>query len=78
MAALHGKLQSVADRHRWSVTQLALVWALSHPAVTFAIVGASTPSQAEHNLAISGERLSQDEVAECEALVTAARHDRRA
>ena len=73
MAFLHGELQTVADRHGWSVTQLALVWVLSHPAVTFAIVGASTPSQVEHNLAVSGERLSDDEVAECEALVSEAR-----
>ncbi len=73
MAFLHGELQKVANRHEWSVTQLALVWALSHPAVTFAIVGASNPGQAEHNLAISGERLSEDEAGECEALVKAAR-----
>ncbi len=73
MAFLHRELQEIADRHGWSVTQLALAWVLSHPAVAFAIVGASTPSQVEHNLAVSGERLSKDEVAECEALVKEAR-----
>jgi aryl-alcohol dehydrogenase-like predicted oxidoreductase len=73
MAALHRELQKVADRHGWSVTQLALVWALSHPAVTFVIVGASSPEQVDHNLAASGERMSQDEVAECEALVRESR-----
>ena len=69
MASLHGELQKVAERHDWSVTQLAIAWVLSHPAVTFAIVGASTPEQAHHNMAVSGGRLGDDEVAECEALV---------
>ena len=69
MASLHRELQKVADRYDWTVTQLAIAWVLSHPAVTFAIVGASTPSQAEHNMAVSGRRLSGDEVEECEALV---------
>ncbi|TVR53004.1 MAG: aldo/keto reductase [Spirochaetaceae bacterium] len=73
MVFLHRELQKIADRHGWSVTQLALAWVLSHPAVTFAIVGASTPSQVEHNLAVSGKRLSKDEIAECEALVKEAR-----
>lgn len=68
MASFHQELQKIADRHNWTVTQLAIVWVLSHPAVTFAIVGASTPSQAEQNMAVSGQRLSDDELSECEVL----------
>jgi aryl-alcohol dehydrogenase-like predicted oxidoreductase len=65
----HAKLQKVAEGHNLSVTQLAIAWVLSHPGITFAIVGASTPEQAEHNIAASGVRLEQDVLDECEAIV---------
>jgi len=65
----HAELQKVAERQSLSVTQLAIAWVLSHPGITFAIIGASTPEQAEHNIAASGVRLSQDVLDECEAIV---------
>jgi len=49
---------------------LAIAWVLSHPAVTYAIVGMSTPAQAEHCVAASGKRLSKDVAEECERIVT--------
>ncbi len=64
----HAGLKAVADRHGKSVTQLAVAWVLSHPGVTFAILGASTPEQAKHNLETSGWRLCKDEMDECEAI----------
>lgn len=69
MLSLHRELDLVAKRHDWTVSQLAIAWALSHPAVTFVIVGASSPEQAKENLSVSGHRLRQDEVDECDALV---------
>jgi aryl-alcohol dehydrogenase-like predicted oxidoreductase len=65
----HAELQKVAQRHDLSVTQLAIAWVLSHPGITFAILGASNPEQAEHNVAASGVRLDQDVLDECEAIV---------
>lgn len=66
---IHARLQEIADRDGKSVSQLAIAWVLSHPGVTFAIIGASTPQQAEHNLAASGYRISGDVIAECEQIV---------
>lgn len=66
--AVHRELQKVADRHDKSVAHLAIAWVLSHPGITFAILGASDPSQAEHNLEATGFRLPKDEVEECERI----------
>lgn len=63
------ELAKVAARHGKSVTHLAIAWVLSHPAITFALLGFSNPAQAEHNLQASGFRLSKDEMDECEAIV---------
>ena len=66
---VHARLREVAEKENMSVAQLAVAWVLSHPGVTFAILGASTPAQAQHNLAASGRRLSRDVMGECEEIV---------
>jgi aryl-alcohol dehydrogenase-like predicted oxidoreductase len=66
---MHGRLRAVAERYGRDVAQLAIAWVLSHPGVTFAIVGASTPAQADQLLAASGWRLEQDVIDECESIV---------
>jgi predicted oxidoreductase len=40
---VHAELQKVAARHAKSVTHLAIAWVLSHPGVTFAIMGGGIP-----------------------------------
>lgn len=70
---MHDGLRAVAERFDRNVAQLALAWVLSHPGVTFAIVGASTPAQADDLLAASGWRLEQDVLDECSAIVREAR-----
>lgn len=66
---VHAQLRSVAEEHDLSVAQLAIAWALSQPGVTSVIMGASTPEQAEHNLAASGRRLPKDVAGHCEDIV---------
>ncbi len=66
---VHARLREVAEKENMSVAQLAIAWVLSHPGVTFAILGASTPAQAEHNLAASGRRLGRGLMEECEEIV---------
>jgi len=65
---IHARLRELAEEQGLSVSQLALAWALSQPGVTSVIMGASTPDQAEHNLAASGRRLSADLARECERI----------
>lgn len=67
--AAHDQLRAIAEAHGRSVTQLAVAWVLSHPGVTFAIVGMSTPEQAAHLIEASGWRLEPDVMAECERIV---------
>lgn len=66
---MHAELAKVGERFGLSVAQLAIAWVLSHEGVTCAIVGASTPAQAEHNLAASGQRLPPETLEECERIV---------
>lgn len=66
---VHAELAEVADGQGLSVSQLAIAWALSQPGVTSVIMGASTPEQAAHNLAVSGRRLSPDVALQCERIV---------
>jgi aryl-alcohol dehydrogenase-like predicted oxidoreductase len=60
------RLRKPAADSRRTLTQLAVAWALSHPAVSVALVGAKTASQAKENAAAFDSPLSQnvlDEVA---------------
>ena len=67
----HSDLRRIAEEQGMSVAQLAIAWVLSHPGVTCAVIGASTPEQAEHDLAASGRRLEPALLEECEKIAKA-------
>jgi L-glyceraldehyde 3-phosphate reductase len=59
------KLNEIAARRGQSLAQLAISWVLRQPAVTSALIGASSVKQLEQNYAaISGKALTPDELAE--------------
>jgi L-glyceraldehyde 3-phosphate reductase len=58
-------LNRIAERRGQSLAQLALTWVLRDPRVTSVLVGASSVTQLEDNLAaLDGPELSEDEIAE--------------
>ncbi len=59
-------LRSIGERHGRSPGEVAIAWALRHPAVTGAIVGARRPDQVEGIIGAGTFRLSEDELAEIE------------
>jgi aryl-alcohol dehydrogenase-like predicted oxidoreductase len=62
------KLKPIAERYQKTVLHLAIAWVLIHPAVTAAIVGARRASQVDEIVGGAGWRLSDEEMAEIEAL----------
>jgi aryl-alcohol dehydrogenase-like predicted oxidoreductase len=62
------KLKPIAERYQKTVLHLAIAWVLMHPAVTAAIVGARRASQVDEIVGGAGWRLSDEEMAEIEAL----------
>jgi len=60
-------LREIANRHNRFVGEVAIAWALRHPAVTGAIVGARNARQAEEVMRAGELRLSDEEVNEIEA-----------
>ena len=62
-------LNEIAQRRGVTLAQLALLWVLRQPAITSALIGASSVAQLEQNLAaVAAEPLSEDEIAEIEPL----------
>ncbi|MBM9460003.1 aldo/keto reductase [Nocardioides sp. zg-536] len=59
-------LQGIAERRGQTLAQLALTWVLRDPAVSSAIIGASSVEQLRSNLAALAADLSDDEVAAIE------------
>lgn len=60
-------LNDIAAARGQSLAQLALLWALRHPQVTSALIGASSVEQLENNVAaLDGAALSADEIAAIE------------
>jgi aryl-alcohol dehydrogenase-like predicted oxidoreductase len=53
-----------ASDHGRDGIQLAIAWALAHPAITSCIAGAKTPEQAVHNASAADWRLSGADMAE--------------
>jgi aryl-alcohol dehydrogenase-like predicted oxidoreductase len=64
--ALVDRLREIAKRHNRSVGEVAIAWALRHPAVTGAIVGARNAKQAEGVMRAGDLRLNDKEVNEIE------------
>lgn len=64
-------LNEIASRRGQSLAQLALVWALRDPRMTSLIIGASSVSQLENNVAaLDNVHLGDDELAEIERYAT--------
>lgn len=66
------ELKGVAARYDRSLPQLALRWAVSHPAVSTALVGCRTVAEVEDNVGAVGWSITDDDLAEIDAIF--ARH----
>lgn len=64
--ALAALLARIGERHGRSAGEVAIAWTLRHPAVTGAIVGARSASQADGMAGAADVRLDEDEVREIE------------
>ncbi|HVK57103.1 MAG TPA: aldo/keto reductase [Burkholderiales bacterium] len=62
------RLREIAKHHNASVAQISLAWLFTKPFVSSVIIGASKLYQLEDNLRAAHVRLSQDEVAELDAM----------
>ena len=58
------RLQMVAARHECAAAAVAVTWALRHPAVTAAVVGARRPDQVDQIVQAASIELSQEEIGE--------------
>jgi len=67
--ALVEKLRPIAERNGRTVAQLAVAWVLRRSEVTAAIVGARRPSQIEETAPAGDWVLSEEDVAEIDALL---------
>jgi aryl-alcohol dehydrogenase-like predicted oxidoreductase len=68
--ALVDSLRVIADRNHRSVAELAIAWVLRRDEVTAAIVGARRPSQVEGTAAAADWKLSRQDIAEIDRLLT--------
>ena len=62
-------LQSIAERNRLTMAQLALIWILREPVLTAAIAGARRPGQIGETLKASGVGLSNSDLEEIESIL---------
>ena len=70
-------LNEIAKSRGQSLAQLALTWVLRHPQVTSALIGASSVSQLENNIAaLDSAPLTDDEIAEIEPFAVHGTSDR--
>jgi myo-inositol catabolism protein IolS len=67
------ELKGIAARYGKSLPQLALRWAISHPAVSTALVGCRSVAEVEDNAGAIGWSITQEDLAEIDAVF--ARHD---
>ncbi|HJZ98838.1 MAG TPA: aldo/keto reductase [Candidatus Solibacter sp.] len=65
--ALADLMRAIGERHGRSAGEVAIAWALRHPAVTAAIVGMRSASQVEGVIGALDFRLSPQEIAEIDA-----------
>ncbi len=65
--------KGVAARYDRSLPQLALRWAMSHPAVSTALVGCRTVAEVEDNVGAVGWSISDDDLGEIDAIFAAPR-----
>src|SRR5262245_35958561 len=62
------ELKDIAARYDRSLPQLALRWAISHPAVSTALVGCRTVAEVEDNVGAIGWSISDADLAEIDAI----------
>ena len=62
------ELKGIAARYDKSLPQLALRWAISHPAVSTALVGCRNVAEVEDNVGAVGWSISDDDLAEIDAI----------
>jgi aryl-alcohol dehydrogenase-like predicted oxidoreductase len=67
--ALRDALRPIAERHRTSVSAIAVAWTLAWPGVTGAIVGARTPKQVDGWIGAASIRLSRQDLDEIAAAI---------
>jgi aryl-alcohol dehydrogenase-like predicted oxidoreductase len=67
------ELKSIAERYDKSLPQLALRWAISHPAVSTALVGTRNIAEVEDNVGAIGWSISDADLAEIDGIF--ARHE---
>jgi aryl-alcohol dehydrogenase-like predicted oxidoreductase len=70
--ALVERMREIGRRHNRSAGEVAIAWTLHNPAVTGAIVGARSASQAEGVMRAADLRLSGEDVDEIEGFLSAA------
>ena len=65
------ELNAIAEKGGQSLAQMAIAWVLRLPAVTSALLGASSVTQLEENLkALDGLEFSDQELAEIESILS--------
>jgi aryl-alcohol dehydrogenase-like predicted oxidoreductase len=62
------ELKGIASHYGRSLPQLALRWAISHPAVSTALVGCRTVAEVEDNVGAIGWAISDEHLAEIDAI----------
>ena len=62
------ELKGIAARYDKSLPQLALRWAISHPAVSTALVGCRTVAEVEDNVGAVGWSISDADLAEIDSI----------
>jgi aryl-alcohol dehydrogenase-like predicted oxidoreductase len=67
-----GRLQAFAAEQELSLPTLAVAWAMSHPAVDVAILGARRPHHLDDTAAAADVELTRDGLAEIEGILTEA------
>jgi aryl-alcohol dehydrogenase-like predicted oxidoreductase len=62
------EIKGIADKYGKSLPQLALRWAISHAAVSTALVGCRTVAEVEDNAGATGWEISADDLAAIDAI----------
>ena len=60
------KLEAIAGKYGHTLLELALSWVLANPAITSAIVGASTVEQLQQSISAAEASLEPEEIAACD------------
>ena len=60
------KLDAIAGKYGHTLIELALSWVLANPAITSAIVGASTAEQLQQSISAAEAKLEPEEIAACD------------